>query len=316
MKMKKIPVILDGDPGHDDAIAWTLAASSPQLEILAVTTVAGNVSLDKTTLNSRKIWTLLKNEVPIAQGAVKPLFTEHIDAPSVHGESGLDGPALPDPEIELQKLAAVDFMAQLLREADEPVTIVPTGPLSNVAQLLLTYPELKNKIAHICFMGGGAAYGNWTPAAEFNILVDPEAAYVVFHSGLPLTMCGLDVTEQALVKPEDIERMRNIGNPVARIVAEWLDFFYLFHKEKGYPGAPVHDAVAVVALTHPEILTMKSCFVDVELSGDYCRAATVADFYGVLNRKANVNVVLDLERNKFIDLLCESLETYGEVKND
>ncbi len=314
MNMKKIPVILDGDPGHDDAIAWTLAASSPGLDILAVTTVAGNVSLDKTSLNSRKIWTLLGKDVKIARGAVKPLFTEHIDAPSVHGESGLDGPDLPDPVMELHELGAVDLMAQILREAVEPVTIVPTGPLTNVALLLLTYPELKNKIAHICFMGGGAAYGNWTPAAEFNILVDPEAAYVVFHSGLPMTMCGLDVTEQALVKPADIERMREIDNPVARIVAEWLDFFYLFHKEKGYSGAPVHDAVAVIALTNPEILTMKRSFVDVELSGDYCRAATVADFYGVLGQEANMNVVLDIERDKFIDLLCESLESYGEVR--
>lgn len=314
MRMKKITVILDGDPGHDDAIAWTMASSSPQLDILAVTTVAGNVCLDKTTLNSRKIWTLLGKKVTLAQGAVKPLFTEHIDAPSVHGESGLDGPDLPDPEIDLHELDAIDLMARLLQEANEPVTIVPTGPLTNVAQLLLTYPELKEKIAHICFMGGGAAYGNWTPAAEFNILVDPEAAYVVFHSGLPLTMCGLDVTEQALVKPADIERMRAIDNPVARIVAEWLDFFYLFHKEKGYPGAPVHDAVAVVALTNPEILTMKPCFVDVELSGDYCRAATVADRYGVLGQEPNMNVVFDIEREKFIDLLCESLESYGEVE--
>lgn len=232
----------------------------------------------------------------------------------MHGESGLDGPDLPDPEIDLHELDAIDLMARLLQEANEPVTIVPTGPLTNVAQLLLTYPELKEKIAHICFMGGGAAYGNWTPAAEFNILVDPEAAYVVFHSGLPLTMCGLDVTEQALVKPADIERMRAIDNPVARIVAEWLDFFYLFHKEKGYPGAPVHDAVAVVALTNPEILTMKPCFVDVELSGDYCRAATVADRYGVLGQEPNMNVVFDIEREKFIDLLCESLESYGEVE--
>ena len=314
MNMKKIPVILDGDPGHDDAIAWTLAAASPELDILAVTTVAGNVSLDKTTLNSRKIWTLLNKDVAIARGAVKPLFTEHIDAPSVHGESGLDGPDLPDPAIELHELNALDLMAQILRDAEEPVTIVPTGPLTNVALLLLTYPELKEKIAHICFMGGGAAYGNWTPAAEFNILVDPEAAYVVFHSGLSLTMCGLDVTERALVKPADIERMREIDNPVARIVAEWLDFFYLFHKEKGYSGAPVHDAVAVIALTNPEILTMKPCFVDVELPGDYCRAATVADPYGVWGQEANINVVMDIDRDRFIDLVCESLESYGEVE--
>ncbi|MDD4541931.1 MAG: nucleoside hydrolase [Eubacteriales bacterium] len=313
MLMRKIPVILDGDPGHDDAIAWTLAASSPRLEILAVTTVAGNVSLDKTTLNSRKIWTLLGSDVTLAQGASKPLFTEHIDAPSVHGESGLDGPDLPDPKVDLHELNAVDLMAKILREAKEPVTIVPTGPLTNVALLLLTYPELKEKIAHICFMGGGLAYGNWTPAAEFNILVDPEAAYVVFHSGLPLTMCGLDVTEQALVKPADIERMRRIDNPVARIVAEWLDFFYLFHKEKGYAGAPVHDAVAVIALTNPEILTKTRCYVDVELAGDYCRAATVADRYDVWGQDQNMNVVLDIDREKFIDLLCVALESYGEV---
>ena len=161
-------------------------------------------------------------------------------------------------------------------------------------------------------MGGGIAHGNWSPAAEFNILVDPEAADTVFTSGIPITMAGLDVTERALVFPEDFERVRAVGNPVARVVADWLDFFYDFHRKIGYAGAPVHDAVAVAALVRPELMTTREMYVAVETTGDYCRGATIGDERGFYGKPANANVILDIDRQGFVDLLVEAVQTYSQ----
>ena len=308
----KIPIILDGDPGHDDAIAWMLAKASSKLEILACTSVSGNQSIEKTSYNARRVMTLLGIKAPFAMGRENPLHGEPIHAGNIHGETGLDGPALPQPAIEAEPLTAVELMAKTIMASGEPVTIVATGPLTNVGALLILYPELKPKIARISIMGGGLAHGNWTPAAEFNILVDPEAADVVFKSGIPLTMAGLDVTLKALVFPEDFERIRALGNPIAVVVAEWLDFFYNFHRGIGYVGAPVHDAVAVAALVRPEILTSKDLYVQVETSGDFCRGATIADHYGYHQQPPNTHALIDIDREGFIDLLAEAAAWYGK----
>lgn len=311
---RPIPVILDGDPGHDDAIAWVLAKASPCLEILAVTSVCGNQIIEKTTYNAQRIMALIGLDVPVAKGDPRPIIAEPIIAPVVHGQSGLDGPALPEPKTQLSPLSAVELMAQAIADSEEPVTLIPTGPLTNVAKLLLAYPDLKPKIAQISLMGGGVKMGNWTPAAEFNILVDPEAARLVFRSGIPIIMAGLDVTEKALVCPEDFQRIRAVGNQVAVTVADWLEFFYQFHKTMDYPGAPIHDAVAVAALVKPEILTMQEMYVDVEVSGDYCTGCTVGDWYGSSGKKPNVKVLLDIDREAFVDLLVDAVKTYGEVE--
>ena len=311
---KRIPVILDGDPGHDDAIAWVLAKASPQLDILAVTSVCGNQTIAKTTYNTLRIMTLIGLDVPMAMGREKPLIGDPIIAPTVHGESGLDGPALPEPAYVPVEMDAAELMAKILEESDEPVTLIPTGPLTNVAALLMTHPELKDKIAHIYLMGGGIDFGNWTPAAEFNILVDPEAADVVYRSGIPITMAGLDVTEKALIRPDDFNRIRALGNPVSDVVAAWLDFFYQFHLSLGYSGAPVHDAVAVAALLHPEMMEMKDYYVEIELGGDYCRGMTVADKLGLSGKKPNVRAIMNIDRDAFADLLVEAARTYGEVQ--
>ena len=233
-EFKKIPIILDGDPGHDDAIAWVLARASRKLEILAVTSCCGNQTIEKTTYNALRVCTLIGLHAPVGKGCPHPLLNDVMNAPSVHGESGLDGPALPEPAFEPSAFSAPELMAKVLRESPEPVTIVATGPQTNVAALLLAHPELKSKIARISLMGGGIATGNWTPAAEFNILVDPEAAKIVFTSGVPITMAGLDVTEKALILPEDFERVRALCNPVSDIVAQWLEFFYKFHRSIGH----------------------------------------------------------------------------------
>ena len=311
--MNKIPIILDGDPGHDDAIAWVLANASTSLDIRACTSVCGNQTIEKTSYNAMRVMKLINLDVPFAIGRRKPLLSDPIIAPNVHGESGLDGPVLPEPTITPEPIDAVELMAKKLQESAEPITLVPTGPLTNVGALLLLYPELKQKIARISLMGGGINYGNWTPAAEFNILVDPEAADIVFNSGVPITMAGLDVTEKALIFPEDFERIRALNNPVATVVAEWLDFFYQFHRAKGYDGAPLHDAVAVTALIRPEILTMKDYYVQVETAGDYCRGMTIADRFGVLQQPANATVILDIDRQAFVDLIVEAISFYGAV---
>ena len=308
----KIPIILDGDPGHDDAIAWMLAKASDKLEILACTSVSGNQSIEKTSINARRVMTLLGIDAPFAMGREEPLHGEPIHAGNIHGETGLDGPALPQPVIEAEPVSAVELMAQTISASDETVTIVATGPLTNVGALLILHPELKRKIAHISIMGGGLAHGNWTQAAEFNILVDPEAADVVFKSGVPLTMAGLDVTLKALVFPEDFERIRALGNRVAVVVAEWLDFFYNFHRSIGYAGAPVHDAVAVAALIKPEILSARDYYVQIETSGDFCRGATVADHYGFSHQPPNTHALVDIDREAFIDLLAEAAAWYGK----
>lgn len=306
--MTKRPIILDGDPGHDDAIAWMLAKSSPLLDIRAVTSVCGNQTIEKTTYNARRICTLLGIDAPIAMGRPRPLIAEPMNAPSVHGQSGLDGPALPEPAAELCGCSAAELMARTLRQSETPVTLVPTGPLTNVAALLLAHPELKPKIAEISFMGGGIAHGNWTAAAEFNILVDPEAADIVFRSGVPLRMSGLDVTLKALIFPQDFERIRTVGNRVAHVVADWLEFFYEFHRKLGYAGAPVHDAVAVASLLRPELMQTRELYVEVETRGEYCRGTTL----GSKHRAPNALVNVGIDREGFADLLVEAVAAYGE----
>ena len=306
--MNRIPVLLDGDPGHDDAIAWMLAASDPRLDIRGVTSVCGNQTIEKTTYNAQRICALLGLRCPVAMGKPAPLLAPPMNAPSVHGQSGLDGPTLPEPDAPLSPLRSVGLMQQVLDGSPTPVTIVATGPLTNVAALLLAHPELKPKIARISIMGGGISHGNWTPAAEFNILVDPEAAQIVFASGVPLLMSGLDVTERALIYPEDFARVRAVGNRVARVVADWLEFFYRFHRELGYAGAPLHDPVAVVALLHPELLTAKPLCVEIETRGEYCRGATI----GHDRKPANALVHLDIDRDGFADLLVRAVGAFGE----
>ncbi|NLR34473.1 pyrimidine-specific ribonucleoside hydrolase RihA [Aeromonas hydrophila] len=308
-----LPVILDCDPGHDDAIALILALASPELKVLAVTTSAGNQTPDKTLNNALRILTLLgRDDIPVAAGAPKPLARELIIADNVHGESGLDGPKLPDPAFAPVAMTALELMAKCLRESPEPVTLVPTGPLTNIALLLAAHPELKSKIARIVLMGGAAGAGNWTPAAEFNIYVDPEAADMVFKSGLPITMCGLDVTHEAQVMDEDIARVRAITNPVAQCVAGLLDFFMIYHRDPkwGFAGAPLHDPCTIAWLLAPALFHGVECRVDIETGGTHTSGMAVVDRYGLTGKAANALVLLGLDRAGFIDLLVTRLRAF------
>jgi len=314
MSKKPIPIILDGDPGHDDAIGWVIAGACKDLKVLGCTAVNGNCSVDKAAYNAQRVCALIGLDVPIAKGQSKPLYVEPISAPAnIHGESGLDGPALPEPARELEKQTAVELMVRLLNESKEKVTIVATGPLTNVAALLVSHPEVKEKIERISIMGGGILYGNWTPAAEFNILVDPDAASIVFNCGIPVIMAGLDVTEKALVLPEDVQTIKEIGNKVSDIVWQWLDFFYIFHKSIGYLGAPLHDPCAIMVLIHPEIFEIKDYYVQVETSGEYTKGCTVGDVYNVTANKPNVSCLMNVDRHKFIELMAGYIKNYSEV---
>lgn len=308
----KRQVIIDCDPGHDDAIALLLAFSSDKLDIKAVTVTAGNQTILKTLYNAMRVITCAGGRTRVARGAERPLFRELITAPSVHGESGLDGPELPDPDFTEEKISAVELMRDVLLASNRKVTIVATAPLTNVAALLMTYPELKERVDMISLMGGAIYGGNWTAAAEFNILVDPEAADIVFRSGIPIVMCGLDVTHKALIYPNEVEIIRKLGGKIAVLIAELIDFFMKFHLSSGFTGAPIHDACAIAYLIAPELFRTKDYHIDIETRGKFTLGATVADLTGMGIGDKNVKVCMDIDRQGFLDLLIGSVQVYAE----
>ncbi|WP_422485362.1 nucleoside hydrolase [Gudongella sp. DL1XJH-153] len=311
--MDRIPVILDGDPGHDDAIAWMIAAASPMLNIKAVTTVAGNKDIENVTRNALNVCSLFGIDAPVAKGAHGPLVVEGITAGDFHGVTGLDGADLPPSSKILSKDSAVELMVKVIEESDEQIVIIGTGAETNLAALLLYRPDLKGKIKACYLMGGGIGTGNWTPAAEFNILVDPEAASIVFESGVPVVMSGLDVTEKALIYPEDVDRIRAIGTQVSNIVSNWLDFFGATHAALGYKGWPLHDPCAVLSLIKPEIFTIEDAYLQVDKNGIHTRGEVLADYED--RDRLNGKVVLNLDRQAFVEELIKAVEhfTDGEV---
>lgn len=302
------PVILDVDPGHDDAVAIMLACGAPELDLLAVTTVAGNVSLEKTTRNALRVLSLIGHtDVPVAAGASAPLRRALHTAESIHGESGLDGPEIPDATFGPDERGAADLIADTLRRSPEPVTLIPTGPLTNIAIFLREYPYLKDRISRISLMGGSIGLGNTTPAAEFNIYVDPEAARQVFDSGLPITMSGLDVTHQAGAGPEEREQLRTIGH-AGEVVAGFLEYFASTYESiYGFDAPPLHDPVAVAAVLDPNLLKTRAMRVDIECESDLTRGETVCDFHGVTGKPPNAEVGVNLDREGFFELLYEVL---------
>jgi inosine-uridine nucleoside N-ribohydrolase len=305
-----IPIVLDCDPGHDDAIALLLALASPELELLGVTTVYGNQTLEKTTANALRVLELARRgQIPVAAGADRPLARELTVAAHVHGESGLDGPALPEPRGAPVRQEAVDFMIERIVGSPRPVTVVATGPLTNVASLLERIDT--ENLERIVLMGGSIAEGNMTPAAEFNIWADPEAADRAFHSGMDVTMIGLDVTHRALVTPAVAERLRATGS-IGVFVAELVEFFKLYHLETyGWDGAPIHDAVAIAHLLRPGLVEISFRNVEVELESELCRGRTVVDLWRRTDRPLNAHVGVGLDADAFFDLLVERIASLG-----
>ena len=305
------PILLDCDPGHDDAIALLLALASPELELLGVTTVAGNQTLEKTTANALRVLELAgRGDVPVAAGADRPLARELFIAAYVHGETGLDGPTLPEPQGAPVGQHAVDFLAERILDCDRTVTLVPVGPLTNIALLLARHPEAAANVERIVIMGGAVAEGNVTSAAEFNIYVDPEAAWRVFHSGLPVTMVGLDVTHKALMMPSHVEQLRTSGD-VGRFVAELHDFFVQYHERTyGTEGAPIHDAVAVAQVLRPGIVETLPRHVDVDCESRLCRGRTVVDLWRRTGEEPNADVGVGIDADAFLKLLCERIASF------
>jgi inosine-uridine nucleoside N-ribohydrolase len=307
-----LPAIVDCDPGLDDALALLLVLASPELELLGVTTVAGNQTVEKTTANALQVLELTGREnVPVARGADGPLVGELVVADDAHGESGLGGLVLPEPTAEPANEHAVDFLAERLLGADRPITLFALGPLTNVALLLALHPEVTRGIDRIVLMGGAIGEGNMTASAEFNIWIDPEAAASVFESGLDVTMVGLDVTNRAVLTPEDAERLR-AGGPVGAAAASMVDFYLGFYDAAyEHGGAPIHDAVAVAQVLRPEVVTTLPRRVDVELGG-LCRGRTVVDMRRrTILPEPNARVAVDIDVQAFRDLLLERLISLG-----
>jgi len=304
------PIVLDCDPGHDDAIALLLALGSPELDILGVTTTYGNQTVEKTTANALRVLEVAgRADVPVARGAAAPLERPLVVAAHVHGESGLDGPILPPPSISPVAADAVEWLAATIGASAEPVTLVPTGPLTNVARYLEAHGTAG--IRRIVLMGGAIAEGNMTPAAEFNVWADPEAAQIVFDGGLDVTMIGLDVTHRAITNPDVERRLREAGS-VGTFVAELVDFFNVFHRETyGWDGSPIHDAVAVAHLLRPGLVETKHCNVEVERVSELCRGRTVVDLWRRTGRPANAHVGVELDPDAFFDLLLERIGRLG-----
>ncbi len=310
--MTSTKIIIDCDPGHDDAIALLLALGSPEVELLGVTTVSGNQTLDKTTANAIRVLDHLgRQDIEVAAGAPAPLVRDVYVAEYVHGVTGLDGPDLPPPAREPSPLHAIDWIAQALETAAEPVTLVPTGPLTNIALLLARYPELTGRIERVVLMGGAIAEGNVTPAAEFNIWADPEAAHRVFASGLDVTMVGLDVTHRALMTQAHVDRMAAAGR-AGRLVADLFGFYVEFHQSQyHWEGVPVHDAVAVAQVVRPGILETKERGVVVDTGGELSRGRTYVDLWGRAQWEPNCHVAVGIDSEGFLDLLVERVAGLG-----
>lgn len=307
-------IILDCDPGHDDALAMMLAIANPEIDLLAVTTSAGNQTPEKTLNNAMRLLTLMHHEeIPVAGGNRTPLLKPLETAGNVHGKSGLDGAELPDPDFAVQPLTAIELMAQTLRASEAPVTLVVTGPMTNAALFLRVYPELKDKLERIVYMGGAMGLGNWTPSVEFNIYVDPEAAKIVMNAGIPLVMAPLNVTHQAQILKPEIDRIGQIDNPVAHAFTGLLNFFEIYHENPkwGFKGAPLHDPCTITWLIHPEWFRTELMNVDVETEGALTRGETVCDYYELTGKPKNTEVLLDIDREKFIHFIEDSLKTFN-----
>ena len=304
-------IIIDTDPGQDDALAILLALASPEIELLGITAVAGNVPLPLTARNARLVCELAgRPDVPVFAGCDRPMKRPLVTAEHVHGKTGLDGADLPDPAMPLQPVHAVDFLIRTLREqVAGSVTLVPIGPLTNIATALQRAPDIAPRVARIVMMGG--AYfevGNITPAAEFNIHVDPEAAEIVFSSGIPITVVPLDATHQAITTRSRVDAFRALGTATGRAVAGWLDFFERFDVEKyGAEGGPLHDPCTIAWLLRPGLFAGREINVEIETEGRFTAGMTVADWWGVTDRAPNALFLRDVDADGFFSLLTERL---------
>lgn len=309
-----VPVLLDCDPGHDDAVAILLALGSPDIRLLGITSCFGNCAVEDATRNAQRVLALVgREDVPVAVGAAGPMRGELALGNYVHGVSGLDGPELPEPTVAPIEETAVQFLARTLEESPEPVTVVVTGPMTNLGHLLTERPDLTEKIRELIFMGGSTERGNHTPTAEFNTYADPEALDVVLRSGVLLRMVGLNLTHQALATPAVVARMSEMPHEVGRTCAAWMGFFGdSYHRIWEFDAPPVHDPCTIAPLLDPAVIGWRDCFVAVELDGTWTRGTTVVDLHDRYpDQAANVQVALDLDAERYWDLVLAALDRLG-----
>lgn len=305
----KEKIILDCDPGHDDAIAILLAAMDERTDLLGITTVAGNSYVENTTLNALKIAELAKIEVGVYRGADLPLVRDQIIAPGIHGDSGLEGTELPEPKMNEADQHAVDYMVETVESNPGEINLVATGPLTNIAIFARKHPKTFEKIKRLVMMGGGIGFGNTTPVAEFNIHADPEAAAIVFGTDVEKILAPLDLTHQAVMSEEYIRKLKTFRKKGLDILADLMGYFHSTYKKVfGIDGAVLHDPCTVMYLIDPTIFESETLHVDVELRGEFTYGQTVADIWKTTGKAPNMRVLKKMDRKKFFDILFEDLE--------
>ena len=309
--MQKEKIILDCDPGHDDAVAIMLAAINPKIELLGITVVAGNQKLEKTVNNALKVCNHLNLNVPVYSGMSRPMIREQLIADDIHGETGLDGPKFEELKIKAEDKHAVNFIIDTLMNSDEKVTLVPTGPLTNIGMAIRFEPRIIEKINRIVLMGGSYQLGNMTPAAEFNILADPDAAHVVFSSGVKVVMMGLDLTRQASATKEVVEKIKSLNNKASKLFVDLMEFFAASQKNVfGWSAPPVHDPTTIAYIIDPECIEVKPMFCEIELWSEKSYGRTLCDYFGILKKEPNVDVAVKLDFDRFWNLIYENLKLY------
>ncbi len=309
--MEKKKIILDCDPGHEDAVAIMLAAKSEKLDLLGITVVAGNQTLEKTQVNARNVCQCLGLDVPVYAGCGQPMVREKMVAADIHGETGLDGPVFEPLTKPLEEKHAVPFMIDTLMGSDGDITVVTTGPMTNLAMAMRMEPRIVEKIEQIVLMGGAYTNGNVTPAAEFNIIADADAAYVCFTSGRPITMVGLDVTRKALCYPAVVDRMEKVGNKASRLFVDLMRHFCKSQKEVfGWEGGPLHDPITIAYLIDPSVLTVKPMHAEIDIRSTQSYGRTNCDYFGYQKLEPTADVAVDIDVEKFWDIIEDGLRKY------
>ncbi|WP_217587499.1 nucleoside hydrolase [Lentibacillus saliphilus] len=314
-----IPVIIDCDPGIDDVMALLLAFVRPELDIRLITTEAGNQTQDKTAYNARSFLSYMNQEIEVARGLEQPLFVNLEVADDVHGESGLGDVIFPEPNFAESDRTAINALYETIMTSDEPIVLIATGPLTNIGALLLAHPEVKENIRYISFMGGAAVGGNMSPTAEFNVYVDPHAADVVFRSGIPIVMSGLDVTHKAFLDEQDLKRIEAIGTDLTTTLVELMTFYTkaatqtAFHEENFATNVRLHDLCAVGYVVEPELFQGDDCYVAIETQGELTKGTTVVDYAQSLPHAKNVHVLHTVNREKFVDMFIDAIKNAEQL---
>lgn len=310
--MDRTKIILDCDPGHDDAVAIMLAARSPKIELLGITVVAGNQTLEKTLRNALNVVQWLDVDVPVYGGCGRPIVREKTIAGDIHGKTGLDGPVFPPLERQAGPEHAVNYLIRRLLNSDGEITVVTTGPMTNLAMAMRMEPKIVEKIRRIVLMGGAYTNGNVTPAAEFNIFADPEAAHICFTAGRPITMIGLDVTRKVLCYPEIVQRMEKVGNRASALFVQLMGHFCKTQKEVfGWDGGPLHDPVTIASLIDPELVVTKPMNAQIDIRSEQSYGRTNCDFFSYRKLPPTADVAVDINPDRFWDIIEEGLRNYG-----